>query len=179
VDFYPAGRGIGHQIMVEEGYAWPNTLSVASDSHANMYGGISCLSTALVRSDAASIWATGRTWWQIPPVAKVTLLGSLPKGVTGKDIIVALCGLFNKDQVLNHAIEFAGSEESMQSLSIDDRLAIANMTTEWGALTGLFPMDSVLHSWLCEKIIRVAALKNQEAPSKARRFSYERLEQSI
>ena len=43
VDFYPAGRGIGHQIMVEEGYAWPGTLVVASDSHTNMYGGVGCL----------------------------------------------------------------------------------------------------------------------------------------
>ncbi len=71
VDFYPAGRGIGHQIMVEEGYAWPGTLAVASDSHTNMYGGIGCLGTPVVRTDAASIWATGRTWWQIPPIAKV------------------------------------------------------------------------------------------------------------
>jgi homoaconitate hydratase len=43
VDFYPAGRGIGHQIMVEEGYAWPGTMTVASDSHSNMYGGVGCL----------------------------------------------------------------------------------------------------------------------------------------
>ena len=136
IDFYPAGRGIGHQIMVEEGYAWPGTLAVASDSHANMYGAVSCLSTALVRSDAASIFATGHTWWQIPPIAKVTFTGSLPPSVTGKDVIVALCGLLNQDQVLNHAIEFAGSDEAIQSLTIDDRLAIANMTTEWGALTG-------------------------------------------
>lgn len=42
VDFYPAGRGIGHQIIVEEGYAWPGSLVIASDSHANMYGGVSC-----------------------------------------------------------------------------------------------------------------------------------------
>jgi homoaconitate hydratase len=62
VDFYPAGRGIGHQIMVEEGYAWPGTLAVASDSHTNMYGGIGCLGTPIVRTDAASIWATGKTW---------------------------------------------------------------------------------------------------------------------
>ena len=40
--FYPPGRGIGHQIMVEEGYAWPGSLVVASDSHANMYGGVGC-----------------------------------------------------------------------------------------------------------------------------------------
>src|SRR5437763_7811306 len=127
VDFYPAGRGIGHQIMVEEGYAWPGTLVVASDSHSNMYGGIGCLGTPVVRTDAASIWATGRTWWAVPPVAKVTFTGVLPKGVTGKDVIVALCGLFDKDDVLNHAIEFTGSEETLKSLQVDDRLTIANM----------------------------------------------------
>ena len=61
-DFYPAGRGIGHQIMCEEGYAWPGTMAVASDSHSNMYGGLGCLGTPIVRTDAAAIWATGRTW---------------------------------------------------------------------------------------------------------------------
>ncbi|HKB85772.1 MAG TPA: aconitase family protein, partial [Ignavibacteriaceae bacterium] len=105
-DFYPAGRGIGHQIMVEEGYAWPGTMAVASDSHSNMYGGIGCLGTPVVRTDAAALWAAGRTWWQVPPIAKVELKGRLRKGVTGKDLIIALCGLFNNDEVLNHAIEF-------------------------------------------------------------------------
>lgn len=81
----------------------------------------------------------------------MTFTGVLPKGVTGKDVIVALCGLFNKDEVLNHAIEFTGSDETLRSLPIDDRLAIANMTTEWGALSGLFPIDSVLRGWLRAK----------------------------
>ncbi|KAK5036635.1 mitochondrial Homoaconitase [Exophiala sideris] len=176
VDFYPAGRGIGHQIMVEEGYAWPGTMVVASDSHTNMYGGIGCLGTPVVRTDAASIWATGRTWWQIPPVAKVTFTGTLPRGVTGKDVIVALCGLFDKDDVLNHAIEFVGSEETMRSLPIDSRLTIANMTTEWGALTGLFPMDSVLQGWLRAKAT-MSALDSSEGRSGNERFSHPRLDQ--
>lgn len=113
VDFYPAGRGIGHQIMVEEGYAFPATITVASDSHSNTYGGVGSLGTPIVRTDAAAIWATGRTWWRVPPVAKVQFTGKLPKGVTGKDVIVALSGLFNQDEVLNHAIEFTGAEETM------------------------------------------------------------------
>ncbi len=145
VDFYPAGRGIGHQIMIEEGYAFPMSLTVASDSHSNTYGGLGALGTPIVRTDAASIWATGQTWWQIPPVARVELKGKLPKGVTGKDVIVSLCGLFNKDEVLNHAIEFHG--EHISELPIDYRLTIANMTTEWGALSGLFPVDETLVQW--------------------------------
>lgn len=100
--------------------------------------------------DAASVWATGTTWWQLPKTANVKvrlgitlkstflnldltfiqkLTGVLPQGCTGKDVIVALCGLFSKDEVLNHAIEFTGSEETMRSLPVDARLTIANMTT--------------------------------------------------
>lgn len=145
-DFYPAGRGIGHQIMCEEGYAWPGTMVVASDSHSNMYGGLGVLGTPIVRTDAAAIWATGRTWWQIPPVAKVELKGKLKPGVVGKDVIIALCGKFNNDEVLNHVIEFVG--DGVSYLSIDQRLSIANMTTEWGALAGVFPIDKVTIGWL-------------------------------
>lgn len=107
-DFYPAGRGIGHQVMCEEGYAFPASMAVASDSHSNIYGGLGALGTPIVRTDAAAIWATGRTWWQVPPIAKVNLIGKLHDGVSGKDLILALCGYFKNDEVLNHAIEFAG-----------------------------------------------------------------------
>lgn len=150
VDFHPAGRGIGHQIMIEEGYAWPGTLVVASDSHSNMYGGIGALGTPVVRTDAAALWATGETWWQIPPVTKVVLKGEFKKGVTGKDLIVALCGIYNQDEVLNHAIEFTGP--GVASLSISARLTIANMTTEWGALAGIFPCDETTRSWYQERV---------------------------
>lgn len=118
VDFFPAGRGIGHQvrslfnrssltsqIMIEEGYAFPGEMTVASDSHTNMYGGVGCVGTPIVRTDAAALWATGKTWWQVPPMVRVELTGRLAPGVTGKDVIVALCGTFSKDEVLNSAIE--------------------------------------------------------------------------
>ncbi|SCU81201.1 LAMI_0B05160g1_1 [Lachancea mirantina] len=153
IDFYPAGRGIGHQIMIEEGYAFPLNLTVASDSHSNTYGGIGSLGTPVVRTDAAAIWATGQTWWQIPPVAQVELRGELPTGVSGKDIIIALCGVFNKDEVLNHAIEFSG--ESLDKIPVDFRLTIANMTTEWGALSGLFPVDYTLVQWYRNRLSKV------------------------
>ncbi len=164
-DFYPAGRGIGHQIMIEEGYAWPGTMVVASDSHSNMYGGIGCLGTPIVRTDAAAIWATGRTWWQIPPIVKVELKGKLTPGVTGKDVIIALCGFFNNDEVLNHAIEFAG--DGIKYLSIDERLSIANMTTEWGALVGLFPIDEITINWLKRRAEFISRRGLEGVPSDA------------
>lgn len=110
-----------------------------------MYGGIGCVGTPIVRTDAAALWATGKTWWQVPRMIKVELKGKLAPGVTGKDVIVALCGYFNKDEVLNGAIEFSG--DGVPALSIDDRLTIANMTTEWGALAGVFPVDDVTLDW--------------------------------
>lgn len=173
IDFYPAGRGIGHQVMIEEGYAFPQTLAVASDSHSNMYGGVGCVGTPVVRTDAAAIWATGQTWWQIPEVVKVELAGNLPPGVTGKDVIVALCGYFNQDQVLNAAIEFTGS--GVANLSVDERLAISNMTTEWGALAGVFPVDDVTLSWYERHIRRMDKLSFQMGSSPSHSDNHPRL----
>lgn len=165
IDFYPAGRGIGHQIMCEEGYCWPQSMMVASDSHSNMYGGLGCLGTPVVRTDAAAIWATGRTWWQVPPVAKVQLKGKLRDGVTGKDVILTLCGHFNHDEVLNHVVEFTGS--GLVNLTVDERLTIANMTTEWGALVGLFPCDEVTLNWLQRRVEFVERRGLEGVPSDA------------
>jgi homoaconitate hydratase len=159
IDFYPAGTGISHQVMVEQGYVVPGALVVASDSHSNLYGGAAALGTPVVRTDAASIWATGVTWWQVPKVAKVVLKGNLSPGVTGKDVIIALCGLFNKDEVLNHAVEFMG--DGVANLPMSARLTIANMTTEWGALAGVFPFDEVTVNYLRS---RVGAFSNPSRP---------------
>lgn len=75
--------------------------------------------------------------------------------MTGKDVIVALCGLF-KDDVLNHAVEFAGSEGSLSSISVDNRLTISNMSTEWGALSAMFPIDRTLERWMRYKATEAA-----------------------
>src|ERR1019366_6307566 len=125
IDFYPPGTGIGHQIMVEKGYVLPGTFVVASDSHSNMYGALGAIGTPVVRTDAAAIWATG---------------------ATGKDVIVTLCGLYNREEVLNAAVEFTGP--GVASLSMDARLTIANMSTEWGTLVGWFPVDEVTLCYL-------------------------------
>src|SRR5437016_5612599 len=146
VDFYPAGSGIGHQIMVERGYVVPGSFVVASDSHSNMYGALGAVGTPIVRTDAAAVWATGDFWWQIPRSIQVVLEGKLPEGATGKDVIIALCGLYNHDEVLNAAVEFSGP--GVASLSMDARFSISNMSTEWGPLVGWFPVDEVTITYL-------------------------------
>jgi homoaconitate hydratase len=146
VDFYSAGCGIGHQIMVERGYVLPGSFAVASDSHSNMYGALGAIGTPIVRTDAAAVWATGEFWWQIPRTIQVVLEGKLPEGVSGKDVIIALCGLYNHDEALNAAVEFSGP--GVASLSMDARLSISNMSTEWGPIVGWFPVDEVTIRYL-------------------------------
>src|SRR5438552_7616372 len=143
--------------MVEQGYVVPGSMVVASDSHSNLYGAAAALGTPVVRTDAACIWATGVTWWQVPPVAKMVLKGSLSPGVVGKDVIIALCGLFNNDEVLNHAVEFMG--DGVTDLPMSARMTIANMTTEWGALAGVFPFDEVTVNYLRSRVGEFASDK--------------------
>jgi homoaconitate hydratase len=161
VAFYPARSGISHQIMVEEGFVLPGTFVVGSDSHSNLYGALGACGTPVVRTDAAVIWATGETWWEVPPNVRVSLAGRLAPGVSGKDVIISLIGTFRRDEVLNHAVEFAG--EGVAALSMDQRMTIANMTTEWGALSGIFPFDDVLEGYLRERA-RAFAARGDERP---------------
>lgn len=146
VEFYPAGAGIGHQIMIERGYVTPNSFVVASDSHSNIYGALGAVGTPIVRTDAAAVWATGEFWWQIPRSIQVVLEGKLSEGVSGKDVIITLCGLYNHDEVLNAAVEFSGP--GLASLSMDARFSIANMSTEWGPIVCWFPVDGITIRYL-------------------------------
>jgi homoaconitate hydratase len=163
VAFFPVNRGIGHQIMMEEGFVLPGGLVVASDSHSNIYGALGALGTPVVRTDAAAIWATGETWWQVPDIARVTLTGKLQPGVSGKDVIIALIGLFSKDEVLNCCVEFCGP--GVTELSVEARMAVANMSTEWGALAGVFPVDDATREYL---LSRAAVLEKGDERAQAR-----------
>src|SRR3989440_3807036 len=131
---------------------------------------MAALGPRVVRTDAASIWATGVTWWQVPPVAKVVLKGQLSPGVVGKDVIIALCGLFNKDEVLNHAVEFVG--DGVAHLPMSARMTIANMTTEWGALAGVFPFDEVTVDYLRSRVPEFTNPKRPGTPGPKSRSGY-------
>lgn len=157
LNFFAAGSGIGHQLMVEHGFALPGAFVVAADSHANTYGALGALGTPVTRTDAAAIWASGEFWWSIPRTIRVELHGRLAPDSSGKDVILALSAAYAGGEVLNACIEFAGA--GIASLTMDDRLTMANMTTEWGALAGWFPVD---HRTLDYLRPRVAAARLAE-----------------
>ncbi|KAL7960562.1 hypothetical protein V8C34DRAFT_302880 [Trichoderma compactum] len=120
-------------------------------------------------------FSTSTVFWQIPPTVKITFTGILPPGVTGKDTIIALCALLNKDDVLNMCVEFTGSEQTLASIPISERLTIANMTTEWGALSGLFPVDDKLISWYRARATLAAMA---DSPTKDR-INHERIDKLL
>ncbi len=155
VGYYAPGRGIGHQVMCEEGFIAPGSMVVASDSHSNMYGALGCLGTPVVRTDAAKIWETGKTWWQIPPVVLVEFKNKLNPGVHAKDVILALISNY-PNEVLNCAVEFRGHEV----FTIEERMTIANMTTEWGCAVGIFPGDHATHDWIMDNSMRIKHYDN-------------------
>lgn len=145
ISYFAPGHGIGHQVMCEEGFVTPGNMIVASDSHSNMYGALGALGTPVVRTDAAYIWKTGKTWWQIPPVVLVEFKGKLRPGVYAKDVILSLINKY-PTEVLNCAVEFKG----YSNFSIEERMTIANMTTEWGAVSGIFPADHKTIDWIMD-----------------------------
>lgn len=171
VVFHRAGEGIGHQLMIERGFVHPGRLVVASDSHSNIYGALSGLGTPVVRTDAAAIWATGTTWWQVPRTVRVVLEGELRPGVSGKDVILTLCALYSGGEVLNAAVEFHGP--GVASLSMAQRMTIANMTTEWGALVGWFPFDATTSAYLRARARVLASMGLEERLDEAHIAAWE------
>ena len=84
--------------------------------------------------------ATGKAWFKVPSAIKAELTGRLPKYVTGKDVILHLIGMIGVDGALYKSLEFAG--DGVASLSMDDRLCIANMAIEAGAKNGIFRLTA-------------------------------------
>ncbi len=162
--FHPAGSGIGHQVMVERLYAAPGDLAVAADSHATTYGAVGALGVPLSRADVAGIWAAGLFWWEIPDTVRVALVGRLSRGATGKDVALVACSLYPGD-VLGCAVEFDGP--GIETLAMDDRLTIANMTAEWGAAACVFPVDGTTLAWVAERGRAIGAKTRRFDPARA------------
>jgi 3-isopropylmalate/(R)-2-methylmalate dehydratase large subunit len=146
--FHDVGKGICHQIMAE--YAKPKMIIVGSDSHTCTAGAFNSFAAGIDRTETAGLWKQGETWFRVPESIKITLTGKLPKGVYGKDLSLWIIGMMGSSGADYMSIEYHG--EGVKSLSISDRMTIANLASEMGAKNAVFPADEVLFSYLGKKL---------------------------
>lgn len=142
--FHDAGSGICHQIMA--GYARPGMLIVGSDSHTCTAGAFNALAAGIDRTEAAGLWLRGETWFRVPESLRITLTGQLNKGVYAKDLSLWIIGILGSAGANYLSIEYHGP--GVETLSIGDRMTIANLASEMGAKNAVFPADKVLHEYL-------------------------------
>jgi len=141
VNFYDVGRmGIEHALLPEKGLVISGDVVIGADSHTCTYGALGAFSTGVGSTDMACGMATGKAWFKVPSAIKFVLKGKLNKYVSGKDVILHIIGKIGVDGALYKSMEFSG--DGIASLSIYDRLTIANMAIEAGAKNGIFPVDS-------------------------------------
>jgi len=139
--FYEAGTGVAHQVMVEQGWIVPGSLSVCNDSHACSGGSVGALALAVGETEVGFLWAVGRLWFRVPATRKMVLHGRLRKGVYAKDLMLEIARQLGVLGALYEVLEFQG--DALPALSVSERFTLCNMATEVGAKGGVFPYDAV------------------------------------
>ncbi len=139
IALWDVGEGIGHQLMVESGRALPGGLAVGADSHSVTYGALNCFGTGIGSSDLAAILVSGRIWLRVPHSIRITLTGRLTPGVYPKDVALALARELGADGATYQALEFTGA--GVETLELEDRLVLSNLSVEMGAKNAVFPAD--------------------------------------
>ena len=148
--FYDVGRmGIEHALLPEKGLVVPGDVVIGADSHTCTYGALGAFSTGVGSTDMACGMATGKAWFKVPSAIKFVLKGKLNKYVSGKDVILHIIGKIGVDGALYKSMEFTG--EGVSSLTVFDRLTIANMAIEAGAKNGIFEVDEQTLSYVKER----------------------------
>ncbi|MEI6765467.1 MAG: aconitase/3-isopropylmalate dehydratase large subunit family protein [Bacteroidota bacterium] len=142
--FHDVGKGICHQLMSL--YARPDMIVVGSDSHTCTAGAFNAFAAGIDRTETAGLWKQGETWFRVPDSVKITLNGKLDKGVAAKDLALWIIGMIGSDGADYMSIEYHG--EGVKTLSIADRMTIANLASEMGAKNAVFPSDTVLHEFI-------------------------------
>ena len=151
--YYDVGdMGIEHALLPEKGLVGPGDVVIGADSHTCTYGALGAFSTGVGSTDMAAGMATGEAWFKVPSAIKFNLTGKLSKNVSGKDVILTIIGKIGVDGALYKSMEFSG--EGLSSLSMDDRLSMANMAIEAGAKNGIFEVDEITLAYYKERMTR-------------------------
>ena len=141
--------GIEHALLPEKGLVIPGDVVIGADSHTCTYGALGAFSTGVGSTDMACGMATGKAWFKVPSAIKFVLKGRLNKYVSGKDVILHIIGMIGVDGALYKSMEFVG--EGVASLTVYDRLTIANMAIEAGAKNGIFEVDEATVNYVKER----------------------------
>ena len=144
-------QGIGTHILIEEGLAYPGSTAVSTDSHANILGAVGAFGQGMGDKDIAAAWSKGKVWFKTPPSARITLQGKRPGFITAKDIVLNLLAVFGANTLLGHSVEITG--EAADQLTLDERITIASMATEMGAIILFFPPNQEVMRY-CESRAR-------------------------
>ncbi|HWR74271.1 MAG TPA: aconitase/3-isopropylmalate dehydratase large subunit family protein [Bacteroidales bacterium] len=158
IRFYDSGMGICHQLMSY--HARPGMIIVGSDSHTCTAGAFNALAAGIDRTEAAGIWKRGETWFLVPPSMRIDLNGKLNPGVSAKDLSLWIIGMLGADGANYMSMEFHG--EGVSTLSISDRMTVANLASEMGAKNAVFPADDVLRKYTGESTPGVWADEDAE-----------------
>ena len=150
IRLFDVGRGICHQVLVEESIARPGQVIIGSDSHSTSYGAVSAFGTGMGSTDIALCWGTGKAWFRIPETLRVNVTGEFNPGVDSKDLALWLCRKLTIDGATYQAIEYHG----LDWLPLNEKQTISSMAIELGAKAGIFPpcdadqLESSVTSWL-------------------------------
>lgn len=149
IKVYDIDAGIGTHLLIEEGYVWPGATAVSTDSHANILGAVGAFGQGMGDMDIAAAWNSGRVWFKVPASVKLTLKGIMPDAVSAKDFILNLLRIYGANTLLGYSIELYG--ESVERMSLADRITIASMATEMGAIIILFPPNHEIIDYCRER----------------------------
>ncbi len=140
IKFFDVGRaGIQHVLLPEKGMVAPGDLIAGADSHTCTHGFLGAFGTGIGSTDAAAAMILGEIWLRVPESLKFVYLGTPPKWVGGKDLILHTIAHVGVDGARYQAMEFTG--EALDHLEMADRFSMANMAIEAGAKAGLFAAD--------------------------------------
>ncbi|HTP81320.1 MAG TPA: 3-isopropylmalate dehydratase large subunit [Alphaproteobacteria bacterium] len=139
-------QGIVHIIGPEQGLTLPGTTIVCGDSHTATHGAFGALAFGIGTSEVEHVLATQTLIQRPAKNMRITVDGDLPKGVTAKDMILAIIGRIGTAGGTGHVIEYAGS--AVRALSMDGRMTMCNMSIEGGARAGLVAPDETTFAYV-------------------------------
>ncbi len=139
-------QGIVHVIGPEQGATLPGMTVVCGDSHTSTHGAFACLAHGIGTSEVEHVLATQTLLAKKSKAMLVQVDGTLPFGVTPKDVVLAIIGKIGTAGGTGYAIEFAGS--AIRAMSMEGRMTVCNMAIEAGARAGMIAVDDTTVQYL-------------------------------